>query len=88
MDRFYVESPRNNSIKDYSEIFYELPLKSVPGSQKTHWVYIIKRAWSILFRKITAVYSENHTKRVSILCGQIQKASMLKRVVHVVTTVL
>jgi hypothetical protein len=40
----------------------------------------------MLFREIIAVYSENHMKPISTLCGQSAEVLNVKLVVHIVTT--
>jgi hypothetical protein len=40
----------------------------------------------MLFREISDVYCENHTKHTNTLCGQNAEFSMLKRVVYIVIT--
>jgi hypothetical protein len=43
--------------------------------------------WLMLFREITAVCSENHTKHINTLYGQNEElARTLKQVVYIVTT--
>jgi uracil DNA glycosylase len=56
---------------------------SVPTSKKTQRVSVTKINWLMLFSKIIAVCSANHTKPTNILWGQ-----KLKQVVHIATTVL
>jgi hypothetical protein len=43
---------------------------SVPISNKTQRVSMTTISWSMLFKEIIAVYSENHTKPINTLCGQ------------------
>jgi hypothetical protein len=38
--------------------------------QRKQRVCIKKISWSMLFREITVVYSENHRKPINTLCGQ------------------
>jgi hypothetical protein len=40
----------------------------------------------MLFGETVAVYCENHTEHTDTLCGQKAEFSVLKRVVHRVTT--
>jgi hypothetical protein len=48
----------------------------------TNWL------WLMLFRELSRPYSENHTKYISLLCGQCAEIFYFKLVVHTVTTVL
>jgi hypothetical protein len=41
--------------------------KAVPTSKKTHCLSITKTTSLMLFRQITAVYSDNHTKPINTL---------------------
>jgi hypothetical protein len=43
---------------------------SVPIAKKTQHFTITKINWLTLFKKIIAVYSENHAKLINTLCGQ------------------
>jgi hypothetical protein len=40
----------------------------------------------MVFGETVAVYCENHTERTDKLCGRMQRFSVLKQVVHIVTT--
>lgn len=42
----------------------------------------------MLFREMTAVYSDNHTKPINTLYGKMYSYWMLKKVVHIDTTKL
>jgi hypothetical protein len=52
------------------DIDFTLFKSSVPTSQETHCISIIKTNWLVLFREIIAVYSENHTKHINTIFGQ------------------
>jgi len=41
---------------------------SVRTSKRTQHFVITKINWLMLFKEIIAVYTENHTKRVSTMC--------------------
>jgi hypothetical protein len=43
---------------------------SVRTAKKTPHFTITKINWLTLFKKIIAVYSENHAKHINTLCGQ------------------
>jgi hypothetical protein len=43
---------------------------SVRASQETHYVSATKPNRLMLFRKIIAVYCENHTEHINTLCGE------------------
>jgi hypothetical protein len=53
--------------------------------QRKHFS-ITKINWLMLFKEIIAVYSENHTIPVNVVCGKMQSYRLLKQVSHVVTT--
>jgi hypothetical protein len=53
---------------------------------RKHYIYVTDASRLIRFRKIIAVYSENHTKQI-FWVAKMQSFVMLKQVVHVVTTV-
>jgi hypothetical protein len=57
-----LNSPEHLTLLS-TKFMYTILKNSVPTSQKTHCASITKTAWLMLFREITAVYSENHTKR-------------------------
>jgi hypothetical protein len=54
--------------------------KSFPTSKKTQRFSIAKISWLMLFKEVTAVYSEKHTKPINI------QSLIMKQVVHIVTT--
>lgn len=51
---------------------------SVPTSQKTYCISITKTKQLMLFREISTVYSENHTKYINTLFGQNAKCFNIK----------
>jgi hypothetical protein len=53
-----------------SEINLNNILKSVPTSQKTHYVSITMTSQLMLFRKITTVYCKNQTKHINTVYEQ------------------
>jgi hypothetical protein len=55
---------------------------SVPISQMTYFAFITKPNQSMMFKKVIAIYCENHMKHVNIHCGQ--NAEFLNLVVHIV----
>jgi hypothetical protein len=59
---------------------------SVRTSQETHYVSATKPNRLMLFREIIAVYCENHMEHMNTLHGPTVKYSMLKQMVHIVTT--
>jgi hypothetical protein len=62
---------------------------SVCTSQETHYVSATETNRLILFGETVAVYCENHTEHINTLCEQnCRVVLMLKRAVHIVTTVL
>jgi hypothetical protein len=58
---------------------------SVPTSEKTQQLCITRINWSVLFREIIAVYSENHMKLKTVLY-KIQNYLLLKQVVYIIST--
>jgi hypothetical protein len=53
------KAPGSNSLKN-----------SVRTAKKTPHFTITKINWLTLFKEVIAVYSENHTKPINVLCGQ------------------
>jgi len=51
------------------------------------YVSISKISWSVLFKEIILVYSENHTKRVITLYGKYSFITTLKQVACALSTV-
>jgi hypothetical protein len=66
--------------------FIILYKKSVGTSQETHYVSATKTKRLMLFKETVAVYCENYTEHINTLCWQNAEFSVLKLVVHVVTT--
>jgi hypothetical protein len=56
---------------------------SVCTAKKTQHFTITKINWLMLFKEIIAVYSENHTKRINTLCGNMRSYWVLKQPVHI-----
>jgi hypothetical protein len=61
---------------------------TVRTSQEIRYVSATKRNRLMLFRETVAVYCKNHTEHTDILCGQSADFSVVKQVVHIVTTEL
>jgi hypothetical protein len=55
-------------------------------SQETHYVSTTKTNRLTLFGETVAIYCGNHTEHTDTLCGQNAEFSVLKQVVHIVTT--
>jgi hypothetical protein len=51
---------------------------SVRTAKKTQRVSMMVIGWLTLFREITVVYSENHTKHINTLCGQNAEVFIVK----------
>jgi hypothetical protein len=59
----------------------------VRASQEAHYITATETTRLMLFRETVAVYCENHTEHTDALCvGRLQSSSMLKQVMHIVTT--
>jgi translation initiation factor IF-1 len=56
--------------------------------QETHYVTATKPNRLMLFGETVAVYCENYTEDTDNCVGRMQSLSVLKRVVHIVTTEL
>jgi hypothetical protein len=54
------------SLEDYIRLPYFIIKNVISASQKTHYLSITTTNWLILFRAVTAVYCEHHTKLESI----------------------
>jgi hypothetical protein len=63
---------------------------SVCTSQETHHASATEVNWLMLFREIIAIYCENHMKNTHIYSlysvSRKQSFSMLKQMVHIVTS--
>jgi hypothetical protein len=55
-------------INPLKKLAYLIFTNSVRTAKKTQRFYITKINWLMLFKKITAVYSENHTKPINTKC--------------------
>jgi hypothetical protein len=75
-------------IAVYSENHMEHYKDPVRTSQETYYFSATKPNRLIVFRETVAVYCENHTEHMNKLFGQNVEFSMLKHVVHIVTTVI
>jgi hypothetical protein len=69
----------HNLHHDQGKNFLEL------GVRRT---FQMQRNLLMLFKKIIAVYSENHTKHINTLWVECRVLVRLKRVVHIITTLL
>jgi hypothetical protein len=61
-------------------------MNSVRTLQETHYVFATKPNRLMLFRETVAVYCENRTEHTNTPCEQNESFSVLKHVVHIVTT--
>jgi hypothetical protein len=73
-----------NTLRGQNAETLYIRIQFVP--HRKHCVSVTETNRLMLFRETVAVYCENHAEHKYTLWGRIQSFSMLKQVVHIVTT--